>query len=190
MKNKAVMRSIVIITILLLSVLCGFIFQVICDEVDRATHPQEYSDFVDIYSYKYGVPEYVVYSVIKAESDFQSGAVSEAGAIGLMQMMPETFVWLTTELAENLDSAMLYDPETNIKYGTYYLSRLYLQFGTWDEVYAAYNAGPTTVEKWLNDEKYSENGRTLDSIPFKETEQYVKRVNKASEIYKKIFNEN
>ena len=187
MKNKAVMRSIVIISILLLSVLCGFLFQVICDSVDRATHPLEYSDFVEVYSYEYGVPEYIIYSVIKAESDFESGAVSEAGAIGLMQMMPDTFVWLTTELSENLDSAMLYDPETNIKYGTYYLKKLYLQFGTWDEVFAAYNAGPTNVEKWLADDKYSSDGRTLDTIPFKETRDYVKRVNKASEIYKNII---
>lgn len=187
MKNKAVMRSIVIISILLLSVLCGFLFQVICDSVDRATHPLEYSDFVEVYSYEYGVPEYIIYSVIKAESDFESGAVSEAGAIGLMQMMPDTFVWLTTELSENLDSAMLYDPETNIKYGTYYLKKLYLQFGTWDEVFAAYNAGPTNVEKWLADDKYSSDGRTLDTIPYKETRDYVKRVNKASEIYKNII---
>lgn len=188
-KNNAVMRSIVIISILLLSVLCGLLFQVIWDAVDRATHPMEYSDYVEVYSYQYGVPEYVVYSVIKVESDFESGAVSDVGAVGLMQLMPETFVWLTTENGENLNTATLYDPETNIKYGTYYLSKLYLQFGTWDEVYAAYNAGPTKVEEWLEDEKYSENGKTLDEIPYKETENYVKKLNKANEIYKKLYYE-
>ena len=164
-------------------------FQVIWDAVDRATHPKEYSDYVEVYSYQYGVPEYVVYSVIKVESDFESGAVSDVGAVGLMQLMPETFVWLTTENGENLNTSTLYDPETNIKYGTYYLSKLYLQFGTWDEVYAAYNAGPTKVEEWLDDEKYSENGKTLDEIPFKETENYVKKLNKANEIYKKLYYE-
>ena len=188
-KNNAVMRSIVIISILLLSMLCGLLFQVIWDAVDRKTHPKEYSDFVEVYAYQYGVPEYVVYSVIKVESNFESGAISEAGAVGLMQLMPETFVWLTTENGENLDSATLYDPETNIKYGTYYLSQLYLRFGTWDEVYAAYNAGPTKVEEWLGDEKYSENGKTLDEIPYKETEKYVKKLNKANDIYKKLYYE-
>lgn len=188
--NKAVMRSVVIISILLLSVLCGLLFQIIWDAVDRVNYPVEYKDFVDKYAYEYGVPEYVVYSIIKVESDFESGAVSEAGAIGLMQLMPETFVWLTTETGENLNSATMYDPETNIKYGTLYLSQLYLRFGTWDEVYAAYNAGPTKVSEWLEDEKYSENGKTLDEIPFKETEKYVKRLNKANEIYKKLYYEN
>ncbi|MBQ4066435.1 MAG: lytic transglycosylase domain-containing protein, partial [Clostridia bacterium] len=129
MKNKAVMRSVVIITILLLSILCGFLFQLIWNGLDRMNYPQEYSDFVKVYSYKYGVPEYVVYSIIKVESDFESGAVSDAGAVGLMQIMPETFVWLTTESEENLSSATLYDPETNIKYGTMYLSQLWLRFG-------------------------------------------------------------
>ena len=187
--KNSVMRSIVIISILLLSILCGFLFQIIWNAIDRVNYPQEYKDFVDIYAYEYGVPEYVVYSVIKVESDFDSGVVSEAGAVGLMQLMPETFVWLTTENGENLNSATMYDPETNIKYGTYYLSKLYLQFGTWDEVYAAYNAGPTKVSEWLGDEKYSEDGKTLDSIPYKETDQYVKKVNKANEIYKKLYYE-
>lgn len=189
MNNKAFMRSVVIITILVLSILCGFLFQVIWDALDRVNYPREYEDYVHVYSYQYGIPETVIYSVIKTESDFESGAVSSAGAIGLMQLMPDTFVWLTTELGENLNSAMLYDPETNIKYGAYYLSKLYLQFGTWDVVYAAYNAGPTKVEEWLKDEKYSENGKTLDKIPYDETESYVKKVNKANEIYKKLYNE-
>ncbi|MBE6586866.1 MAG: lytic transglycosylase domain-containing protein [Ruminococcaceae bacterium] len=189
MKNKAVMRSIVIISILLLSILCGLLFQLIWDAVDRVNYPQDYSDFVEVYAYKYGVPEYVVYSVIKVESNFESGAVSEAGAVGLMQLMPETFVWLTTENGENLNSATLYDPETNIKYGTYYLSQLYLRFGTWDEVYAAYNAGPTKVDEWLESKEYSENGKTLDEIPYKETEKYVKKLNKANDIYKKLYYE-
>ena len=187
--SKAVTRSIVIISILLLSVLCGFLFQVIWDAVDRVNYPREYSDYVEKYAYEYAVPEYVVYSVIKVESDFESGALSEVGAVGLMQMMPETFVWLTTENGENLNSATLYDPETNIKYGTYYLSQLWLRFGSWEEVYAAYNAGPTKVDQWLEDEKYSENGKTLDEIPFKETEKYVKKLNKANEIYKKLYYE-
>lgn len=188
--KNAVVRSIVIISILILSVLCGLLFQVIWNSIDSVNYPREYTDYVEIYSYEYGVPESVVYSVIKVESDFESGAVSEAGAVGLMQLMPETFVWLTTENGENLDSATLYDPETNIKYGTYYLSQLWLRFGNWDAVFAAYNAGPTKVEEWLENDEYSENGKSLDDIPYKETEKYVKKVNKANEIYKKLYYEN
>ncbi len=187
--NKALVRSAVIVSIIALSLLCGFVFQLIWDAMDRRNYPQKYDDYVQVYAYEYGVPEYVLYSVIKVESDFSSGAVSDAGAIGLMQMLPTTFVWLTSENGENLDSAMLYDPKTNIKYGAYYLSKLYLQFGTWDEVYAAYNAGPTKVTEWLSDEKYSDDGKTLDKIPYKETRDYVKKVKKANEIYKKLYYE-
>ena len=187
--KKALMRSLVITTIIILSVLCGLLYQFIFDKYERSAYPMDYREYVEKYSAEYGVPEHLIYSVIKVESDFESGAVSEAGAVGLMQLMPETFVWLPTENGENLNSATLYDPETNIKYGTYYLSKLYLQFGSWDEVFAAHNAGPTKVEKWLSDSEYSEDGRTLDSIPYKETKDYVKRVNKADEIYKKLYYE-
>ena len=184
------MRSAVIISILVLSVVSGLLFQFIYDKYEHREYPREYSDYVSRYAAEYGVPEHVVYAVIKTESDFQSGAVSDAGAVGLMQLMPDTFNWLCTLTKETHDTGMLYDPETNIKYGTYYLSYLYLTYGDWDTVYAAYNAGMGNVDSWLGDALEADGAKKLGHIPFEETEKYIKKVNKADEIYLRLYYEN
>ena len=189
-QKKAIVRSIVIVIILLVAILFGLLFQMVWDAIDRANYPLKYTDEVEKYCAEYGVPEYVVYSVIKVESNFDSGAVSDAGAIGLMQMMPDTFTWLTSTLKEDLNSAMLYDPDTNIKYGTYYLAYLYIRYGSWNEVYAAYNAGQGTVDGWLEDEELTDSTGRLKKIPYKETSGYVKKVSKANEVYKRLYFDN
>lgn len=185
--KEALMRSVVIITILVLSVICGLLFQLFYDKYERNAYPKEYEEYVEKYASQYGVPESIVYAVIKTESGYDSGAVSEAGAVGLMQMMPDTFNWLTTLTKENLDKGLLYDPETNIKYGTYYLSYLYLKYGSWDTVYAAYNAGEGNVDDWLGDALEADGAKKLGDVPFKETENYIKKVNKAAEIYDRLY---
>ena len=187
--KKALFRSAVIVSILILSILTGLLFQIIWDHVDRKSHPREYSDYVETYAAEYGVPEAVVYAVIKTESGFSSGAVSDAGAVGLMQIMPDTFHWLLTMTKESLDSGMLYDPQTNIKYGTYYLSYLYLRYGSWDEVFAAYNAGHGKVDEWLADEDCIDENGKLAQIPYEETRNYVKKVNKAIDVYTRLYYE-
>ena len=155
--------------------------------MDRASHPRDYSDYVSKYSREYGVPEYIIYAVIKTESGFDSSAVSSDGAIGLMQIMPSTFEWLTDINDDDYQKGMLYDPETNIKYGTYYLSYLYGIYARWPTVYAAYNAGPSAVDGWLVDGKYSKDGMSLDYIPYEETRGYVASVEKASELYQRLY---
>ena len=189
-RKKAIVRSIVIVIIILTSILFGMLFQTIWDAIDRANYPLKFTDSVEKYCADYGVPEYVVYSVIKVESNFDSGAVSDAGAVGLMQMMPDTFLWLTSTLKENLNDAMLYDPDTNIKYGTYYLSYLYIRYGSWKEVYAAYNAGQGKVDEWLTDKDLVDKTGRLEKIPYKETSNYVKKLEKANSIYKRLYFDN
>ena len=89
--KKTARRSAAIVTILVLSILCALIYQVVWDKIDRQRYPRQYSEYVSEYSAAYGVPEYVVYAVIKVESNFESNAESHAGAIGLMQLVPDTF---------------------------------------------------------------------------------------------------
>ncbi len=184
---KSLKRSLVIILILIISVLVGYVSQLIWNNLERKWYPREYSDFVERYASEYGVPEYVIYSVIKVESNYQSNAVSHAGAVGLMQITPETFDWIMMLLGEELDRGMLYDPETNIKYGTYLLSYLYTEFGIWDTVFAAYNAGMARIKGWLKDAEYSEGDGTLSYIPIEETREYVPKINKAIEKYKRLY---
>lgn len=185
-KTSAV-RSIVIVLILILSILAGLLFQTIANAVDKRRYPQGYSEFVEKYSAECGVPEYVVYSVIHTESHFVSNAVSSSGAVGLMQIMPETFSWLMSMKKETLQPGMLYDPETNIRYGTYLLSYLYSHFNAWETAFAAYNAGMNRVDEWLADSGYSKDGKHLDNIPISETSNYVKKVKSAVEVYKRLY---
>lgn len=188
--------GLIVLVVLIISILLGFLFDIIFTAIEKRIYqkPDEYAPFVEKYSAEYGVPENLIYAVIKTESSFDSSATSSKGAIGLMQLMPSTFEWLAKDiLREHLSAGMLYDPETNIKYGTYYISRLYNRFGDWDTALAAYNGGEGNVSEWLADTRYSTDGKKLiiDNIPdeFSETEGYVKKVNKAFDKYKKLYTE-
>ena len=134
----------------------------------------------------FGVSPAIVLAVIRTESDFYPRALSPVGAIGLMQILPETFAYLRDEhLKENLSDEALWEPEVNVRYGTYYLSYLFERFHNWPVALAAYNAGPARVEAWLKDPSYSKNG-VLTDIPYKETSDYVKKVSFLIKIYEKI----
>ncbi len=187
MIKKTVLRSIAVILIASLSVCIGLFADKFFDGIDREKHPREYSDFVAKYSSAYGVPEYIVYAVIKTESDFDSSLVSGDGSVGLMQISESTFTLISELLGEQYELGMLYDPETNIKYGTYYLSYLYGIYARWPTVYAAYNTGTPTVDGWLENPEYSHDGMSLSAIPFDETSRYVESVTDASELYAKFF---
>lgn len=187
--KTTIKRSAVILAILALSVGIGFLYDTIWDKIDRVRYPREYSGMVSRYSAEYGVPDYIIYSVIKVESDYQSNAVSHAGAVGLMQITPDTFDWLMMLCREDLDHGLLYDPETNIRYGTYLLSYLYTEFGNWNTVYAAYNAGMTRVKGWLEDAAYSDGEGNLTYIPIQETREYVPKINAAIEVYQRLYYE-
>lgn len=180
----------IIALILLVSIGAGFLSDFAITLFEKNAYKREYSEYVTAYSQKYGVPETLVFSVIRTESSFDSGAVSSAGAVGLMQLLPDTFTWLTDEiLFEHLETGMLYDPETNIRYGTYYLSRLYDRYGRWDLALAAYNGGPGNVDKWLADSNYADGEGGLRRIPFKETRQFVKKVTDAWDMYERLYGE-
>lgn len=189
--KKAFYRSIGVIVIVTLSVLSGVLVNYVLDRMDRSScpRPEEYADLVKKYSEEYKVPEYIIYAVIKTESNFEITAKSSDGAIGLMQLMPSTFEWLTDLLDESYEVGMLYDPETNIKYGTYYLAYLSTVYTRWPTVYAAYNAGPSAVDGWLSDGKYSKDGMSIDNIPYEETREYVAAVEKAAELYERLYYE-
>ena len=200
MKQKTIVTSLVIMGILVISVVIGYVVQVIWDSVDRARFPRPEKEcvledgstttirnLVELYSEEYGVPEYIVYSVIRVESGFDESAVSSKGAIGLMQLTPSTFEWLLTKTKETLSKEALYSPNVNIKYGTYYLRYLYVQFSDWDMALAAYNAGPGRVSSWLADDSLTDEDGKLQIIPFEETKNYVKKVNDTIEVYKRLY---
>ena len=181
-------RGVMIALIAVMAIGLGFLADFVITCFEKSAYPREYAEYVTVYAEKYGVPEELVYAVIRTESDFDSGAVSPVGAVGLMQLMPSTFAWLTDDmLFEHLENGMLYDPETNIRYGTYCLSYLYDRYGNWETAIAAYNGGLGNVDKWLEDDKYADGEGGLKRIPFKETRQFVRRVNQAWKKYDTLY---
>jgi soluble lytic murein transglycosylase len=184
-KNRALI-ALVVILILLLAFFAAYILLDL-DEEFKFGYPLEYEDLIVRYSNEYNLDPYLVAAVIKTESTFKSDAVSSAGAVGLMQIMPETGEWLAGKFGEAFETDNLYDPETNIRYGCWYLHFLMERFdGQADLAIAAYNAGHNRVEGWLLDEAYSD-GTVLTNIPYSETENYVKKVNKAYSKYKEFY---
>ena len=185
--KKTLLHSLVVLLIIALSLACGWAYTAICDRIDREKYPCRYEEFVLKYSAEYGVPAHILYSVIRTESGFSSNAVSPAGAVGLMQLMPDTFDWVKMKLGEDGTSALLYDPETNIRYGTFYLSYLKTRYGFWDTAFAAYNAGFGNVDRWLENPEYTDQNGILTAIPFAETSAYIKKINKTIEIYDRLY---
>ena len=159
------------------------------DRVYTILYPQKYTESVEEYSAAFGVDKNLVYAVIRTESGFRPEVESHAGAVGLMQLMPDTFTWLQN----NLDGEVIYtaeylkNPDINIRYGTYFLSYLIGEYGDLRTVCAAYNAGMSNVENWLSDSRYSQDGVTLSVIPYTETAGYVEKVEQAREIYARIY---
>lgn len=151
----------------------------------KILYPKKYYVFVEKYSKEFNVDENLVYSVIKAESKFDKDAISRKGAKGLMQISDITRDWAIDEL--QLGDIDIYDPETNIKIGCWYLHKLYKEFRNFELVVAAYNGGSGNVNKWLKNDEYSKDGKKLDTIPFRETSAYVKKVKKNYDNYNETY---
>lgn len=156
----------------------------------KAAYPKHYAGYVEKYAGQSKVNPLLVFAVIKNESGFKPSAQSNIGAMGLMQLTPETFEWaqMLSPSAEKYTKADLDQPEVNIKYGTIVLSSLIHEFGSEDTALAAYHAGRSNVIKWLGNPVYSADGKTLYYIPFNETRNYVKKVLSTKQMYQKLYN--
>ncbi len=130
-----------------------------------------------------GLPVSLVYSVIKAESNFQEDALSPVGAVGLMQLMPATAQFICDLEGIEYRVERLKEGEYNLRLGCAYLRYLFSRFSVEETVLAAYNAGEGVVSLWLKREEFSNDGRTLNVIPYEETSAYVKKIKKFRKIY-------
>jgi len=154
-------------------------------------YPVKYENQIIKYSRKYNLEPCLVAAVIRTESNFNEKAVSHRDAKGLMQIMPDTALWIAENMQlSNFNMETLYDTEVNIAMGCWYLNNLNTEFnGDMNLVLAAYNGGRGNVQKWLKDEEYSIDGKSLNLIPFEETDKYVKKVNTNYNIYLKLYGE-
>ncbi|MBO4262482.1 MAG: lytic transglycosylase domain-containing protein [Clostridia bacterium] len=136
---------------------------------------------------EFGTDAPLVFAVIREESGFKAESISPKGAVGLMQLTPSTAEYVASELLKE-PAGDISDADTNIRYGVAYLSYLLAKFKDESVSLAAYNAGEGNVAKWLSDKNYSSDGKTLAVIPFRETDEYVKRVLRSRKIYEFILN--
>ena len=159
--------------VIILTILSFFTFRLVIV-------PKRYNKMVSDYSSEYKLESALVYAIIKAESGYNPKAKSSAGAIGLMQIIPSTGKWIASELGEEFTEERLYDPNTNIKYGCFYLNYLFKKFNNMGAVICAYNAGENNIKSWLN-----ENGEIIEEkINFEETKNYYKKVLNFYKLYK------
>lgn len=152
-------------------------------------YPILYTNFIKEYSNQFNVDPYLVAAIINVESSYDKKAMSNKEARGLMQISKTTGEWAGKELSiENFNLELLFQPETNIMIGAWYLNKLSEEFnGNTQLILAAYNGGSGNVTKWLKDERYCEDGVYLKKIPFQETEDYVVKVLKNYDIYKSLY---
>lgn len=185
-----VRRWMVLLLLALLAAGGFFALRGAVDSFNRRSYPKEYEACVREYAQAYGLDENFVFAVIRTESGFRPDAISNVGARGLMQLMEDTFQWVDTKLPpEDAGSAFAdaYDPEVNVRYGTFLLSYLYREFGSYETAAAAYHAGRTAVRDWLGDSSCSRDGRSLDVIPSGDTRHYVGKVMDAYAVYNKLY---
>lgn len=161
-------------------------------EADRLLYPRKYSRQVEQWAAEYELDPLLVYAFIRTESGFDPAATSSVEARGLMQMTEETFIWLRSKIApdEGLLFANLYDPETSIRFGCYYLHLCMERYnGDVATAAAAYHSGWGTVDALLQMEEHSADGETLQGFPYNQMNHYVKKITSCYARYRRIYAE-
>jgi soluble lytic murein transglycosylase len=152
-----------------------------------ALYPLPYLKPVEKWSAPYDLNPLLVMALMRQESRFQPQIRSVAGAVGLMQIMPETGVWIGDQTGEKKYS--LDNPDDNIKFGTWYLDHTHdLYQGNSLYALASYNAGPGNLDDWLKRFNNEDPDTFIESIPFDETQNYVKRVMENYWNYLRLYN--
>lgn len=186
-------RLLILCLILAVSIGFGFAYDGIATVIEKRSHPipRELKEILLDCAEEFGVPETVILAVVKAESGFVSSKVAADGRVGLMQISPErlTFVYQSILGEEAPNAGLLYDPSTNLRVGTAYLSYLYQRYGMWEAVFAAWHMGEAQTDLWLADPAcLSEQGR-LTNIPNREAQAFVHRLLKLTKAYTSLYYE-
>ena len=153
----------------------------------KKIYPIKYNEYVEKYANKYNVDKYLIYATIKAESNFKKDAESKKGAKGLMQLMLSTAKEISVETEVEVGENNILNPDININIGTYYLSKMIYKYGNFELALAAYNAGSGNVDKWILNGVLKSDGSNIENIPFKETNNYVRKILKDYKIYTDLY---
>lgn len=178
-----------VLVVAIFIILTFYILKGLLPNLIKNIYPMKYESIISQYTMEYGLDFYLVAAIIKVESNYDRLAISNKGAIGLMQIKPSTGKWIAEQIGiKDFDEEMLYEPEINIKMGCWYLNYLLRYYkGNIQLALAAYNGGLGNVNKWLMNKDYSDDGASLKSIPFEETNAYMKKINRTYNIYKRLY---
>jgi len=187
--RKKYIRILIIFLAILVSFIVLFGVIKVQNIVLKQIYPVEYSEYVYKYAEEYKLDPILVFSIIKAESNFNPNVVSSSKAVGLMQLMDKTAEEIAGKLDEEFTTtASLYNPELNIRYGTKYFSELMKEYNdNYLLALTAYNAGIGNVKKWVEQGIIKEDGSDIENIPFKETNNYVRKILRDYKIYQKLY---
>jgi soluble lytic murein transglycosylase len=164
--------------LLLLLLLVGALF-IRSNWIGRLIYPVSYTLEIKQNAQRYGQDPLLIAAIIRVESNYKEDATSPKGAVGIMQLMPDTAAWILRQ--DQFGDMTVQDAGSHaaegIRLGTWYVSELQKQFkGNLVTVLAAYNAGPYRVKQWLSSKTWDGNQTTLHDIPYGETRHYVQRV--------------
>ncbi len=149
------------------------------DWYQRARYPLRYETIVRAHARNYDLPPALLAAVIYTESKFDADARSDAGAVGLMQLLPDTARGIATRTGgDGFVESDLLDPEINVRYGSWYLRHLLDRYHDVPTALAAYHAGQGNVDDWLRDG---------GGIRFPETRHYVEKVLDARQVYADVY---
>lgn len=186
-KRRKLRRSIVkILLLVLLLCLMAYLYNI----VPVWLYPIEYSEEIVEDAEQYEIDPLLVCAIVKSESNFDPNAVSPVGAVGLMQLMPDTASWLAEQHGIDYSEEMLYDAEYNLQLGCLYLSTL---LDYWDgnivEAVASYNGGHGNVDEWIAEGVWDGTEEGIANIPFAETRTYTQKVMACYDNYVNLYGE-
>lgn len=185
LKNKKIFITISIILLIIVFLSINKI------KILKILYPQAYYEIISEYSKEYNVDKNLIFALVKAESNFDKDAVSNKNAIGLMQIMEETAKDIVSKNDININNdnikEELLNVDNNINIGTKYISMLSEKYNDIGIALAAYNAGSGNVDKWIEKGIIKNDGSDIENIPYKETNNYVRKILRDYEIYKQIY---
>lgn len=187
------LKKLIILVILIAIVLSIFNYidlKDIRNQLLMKIYKLDYSNYVEKYADEYEVDKYLIFAIIKVESNFDEEAVSNKGAKGLMQLMYPTAEELAKKADIDLNEEKVLEPDININLGTRYISTLIQKYENINLALAAYNAGSGNVDNWIEEGTLKDDGTDIENVPFTETNNYVRKILRDYQIYKQIYEEN
>jgi peptidoglycan lytic transglycosylase len=159
------------------------------DKLWKLAFPIPYRKSLEEYSREYSLDPYLVAALVRQESEFNARAVSRSNAYGLAQVLPSTGRQLSRKLGmRGFRANMLFQPDTNLRMGTYYLRSLLDQLqGQSEQALASYNAGKRHVTTWITWNQFREPAEFVETIPFNETRNYVQSVLRNADVYRRLY---